>query len=183
MFSIMFSRGGWAFSTGSEGPGQRATHMVNTLSRRAVLTGGALLVSGCSASAPEPEASPAPDPETVLLERLVADKERTIGLYSALVDSGGEVLRPLLDRHRAHLTQLRGRLPVAVSTAAPTPSASPSVLPSAQKVTLARLRDIERKAAAQRTRDLADASASLSQLIASIGACEAAHAVALPRSL
>ncbi|NUT41308.1 MAG: hypothetical protein HOV86_15095 [Thermoactinospora sp.] len=154
---------------------------MNTLSRRAVLTGGALLVSGCAASVPEPVASPAPDPETVLLQRLVADKERTIALYRAHVDSGGEVLRPFLDRHLAHLTQLRSRLPQTLATTPASPS--PSASASAQRVSLTRLRDIERKAAAQRTRDLADASASLSQLIASIGACEAAHAVALPRSL
>ncbi|MFC7588780.1 hypothetical protein ACFQYP_37585 [Nonomuraea antimicrobica] len=48
---------------------------------------------------------------------------------------------------------------------------------------MARLRDLERKAAAQRVRQLDTASPGLAQLIASIGACEAAHVVALPRSV
>ncbi|GAA3474803.1 hypothetical protein [Nonomuraea roseola] len=155
------------------------------LSRRAVLAGGAAMaaLSGCTAGEPAPVASKAPDPEHLLLRELIADKERTIGLYSALVAGGGEKLAPFLARHEEHLAALRERLP-RESTPSPSPSSpAPSPTPSPPKVTLNRLRDLERKAAALRPRQLGKASPPLSQLIASIGACEALHALALPRSL
>ncbi|MEU4702390.1 hypothetical protein [Nonomuraea dietziae] len=153
------------------------------LSRRAVLAGGAAMaaLSGCTAGEPDPVVSKAPDPEHLLLRELIADKERTIGLYSALVAGGGEKLAPFLARHEEHLAALRERLP---RESAPSPSSpAPSPTPSPPKVTLNRLRDLERKAAALRPRQLGKASPPLSQLIASIGACEALHALALPRSL
>ncbi|MEU4329599.1 MULTISPECIES: hypothetical protein [Nonomuraea] len=157
------------------------------LSRRAVLAGGAAMaaLSGCTAGEPDPVVSKAPDPEHLLLRELIADKERTIGLYSALVAGGGEKLAPFLARHEEHLAALRERLPreSAPSPSSPAPSAAPSPTPSPPKVTLNRLRDLERKAAALRPRQLGKASPPLSQLIASIGACEALHALALPRSL
>ncbi|MEV0588167.1 hypothetical protein [Nonomuraea sp. NPDC050310] len=165
---------------------------MNTLSRRAVLAGGALLVpgtvtatvAGCSARTPEAEPPPAPDPEDVLLGQLISDKQRTIALYTQMVDSGGSALRPFLDRHQVHLAELRRRRPLDLPTEAPTATPPTPSTPAAEpKVTLTRLRDVERKAAALRLRQLADASPSLAQLIASIGACEAAHALALPRSL
>jgi len=46
-------------------------------------------------------------------------------------------------------------------------------------VTVDRLRAAERAAAAARPRQLATVSPSLAQLVACIGACEAAHVVAL----
>ncbi|MEV4164599.1 hypothetical protein [Nonomuraea dietziae] len=153
------------------------------LSRRAVLAGGAAMaaLSGCTAGEPDPVVSKAPDPEHLLLRELIADKERTVGLYSALVAGGGEKLAPFLARHEEHLAALRERLP---RESAPSPSSpAPSPTPSPPKVTLNRLRDLERKAAALRPRQLGKASPPLSQLIASIGACEALHALALPRSL
>ncbi len=142
-----------------------------------------MLLSGCAAGDPAPSAAPAPGPEEVLLGRLIADKERTIGLYTQLIDAGGKALEPFRDRHRAHLAELRRRLPVRGVTGSPAPSGSVSASPSRQpRVTLARLREVERRAAAQRPGQLAGVSPALAQLIASIGACEALHVVALPRS-
>ncbi|GAA2357020.1 hypothetical protein GCM10010404_07140 [Nonomuraea africana] len=157
------------------------------LSRRAVLAGGAATaaLSGCSAGGSEPAAPKAPDPEHVLLRELIVDKQRTIGLYSVLVAAGGEKLAPFLARHEEHLAALRERLPRddAQTGSSPTPSAAPSPTPAPRKVSLTRLRDLERRAAALRPRQLGQASPALAQLIASIGACEALHALALPRSL
>lgn len=149
------------------------------VSRRAVLAGGAaaLALSGCTAGPEQTAPTKGPDPEVVLLRELIADKERTIALYAVL---GSERLKPFQERHEAHLKELRRRLPGAGQLPTNPPSASPSPAP---KVSLTRLRDVERKAAALRIRQLADASPSLAQLITSIGACEAAHALALPRSL
>ncbi|MEV5413659.1 hypothetical protein AB0K60_33135 [Thermopolyspora sp. NPDC052614] len=60
------------------------------------------------------------------------------------------------------------------------PEASPSASPAV--VTVTRLRAAERAAAASRAGQLASASPALAQLVACIGACEAAHVIALPSS-
>ncbi|MFI7692290.1 hypothetical protein ACIBQ6_24690 [Nonomuraea sp. NPDC049655] len=165
------------------------------LSRRAVLAGGAAALTACSASGPAGPATPAPDsPETVLLRQVVADKERTVALYSALIADGADSLEPFRARHQTHLAELRKYLPAGPPPASPpvsspavsapaSPGAAPSATPSkSPKPTLSRLRDVERRAAAQRPRQLAGLSPGVAQLLASIGACEAVHAVSLPKS-
>jgi hypothetical protein len=163
------------------------------LSRRVVLAGGAAALTACSASGPPQPSVPPPDsPETILLKSLIAEKERTIGLYSSLIADGARKLAPFRDRHQAHVNEIRKYVkyppstpqsPAATSPASPSPSPSSTATRDTPRATLARLRDLERKAAALRTRQLAGVSPGVAQLIASIGACEAAHAVALPRSL
>ncbi|NRQ33631.1 hypothetical protein HII36_17495 [Nonomuraea sp. NN258] len=154
------------------------------LSRRAMLVGGAAALTACGGT-PEPPPPPAKDSaEVVLLKSLIAEKERTIALYAAVMADGGERLAPFKAHHEAHLAELRKYVPQAAS-AAPTPAtpAASATSSTAPKPSLARLRDAERKAAAARPKQLAAASPGLAQLIASIGACEAGHALALPRSL
>ncbi|MFG1696533.1 hypothetical protein [Nonomuraea sp. NPDC049309] len=166
------------------------------LSRRTVLAGGAAALTACSASGPPPSASPKPDsPETVVLKALIAEKERTIALYSALIADGAQKLTPFRDRHQAHLNELRKHVPAAAlasppssspaaaSSPADSPAPGASSSPAVRKPSLSRLRSLERKAAAARARQLDAVSPGIAQLIASIGACEAAHALALPRSL
>ncbi|MEV0314470.1 hypothetical protein [Nonomuraea fuscirosea] len=162
------------------------------LSRRALLAGGAAALTACSASGPDRPAAPAPDsPETVMLKGLIAEKERTIALYSSLISGGAGKLVPFRDRHQAHLDELRRHVTVptppvaAPGSAAPSPTATPAATATAKarKPSLARLRELERKAAAGRARALGGLSPGVAQLVASIGACEAAHVVALPRSL
>ncbi|MET8866919.1 hypothetical protein ABZW11_28585 [Nonomuraea sp. NPDC004580] len=156
------------------------------LSRRTVLAGGAAALTACSASGPPPPPSPAPDsPEVVLLKALIAEKERTLALYSALIADGGGKLAPFRDRHQAHLNELRKHVPAVSLTAAASasPSPSPTPSPTTRKPSLKRLRDLEREAAASRARQLDAVSPGIAQLIAGIGACEAVHAIALPRSL
>ncbi|MEO3872379.1 hypothetical protein ABGB18_26500 [Nonomuraea sp. B12E4] len=157
------------------------------LSRRALLAGGAAALTACSPSAPAPAPTPqATDtPESRLLKDLIAEKERTIALYSSLIAGGAQKLVPFRDRHQAHLNELRKHVTVPPSPRQVSGTAQPSPSPSAtpQRVSLSRLRDLEGKAAAQRVRRLADVSPGVAQLIASIGACEAAHVRALPRSL
>ncbi|MFF5206297.1 hypothetical protein [Streptosporangium sp. NPDC000396] len=164
---------------------------MRSLSRRALLRGGALgvaavTVAGCATEEPEPLKAEPPDPETVLIKQLIASKERTIALYSSIASSK---LTPFRERHEAHLAELRRRLPPGTAATPSSPPASPSASPSASgspapgpKISLRSLRDLERKAAALRPRQLEGVSPALAQLIASIGACEAAHALALPRS-
>ncbi|MGN9838132.1 hypothetical protein ACTMTI_08415 [Nonomuraea sp. H19] len=156
------------------------------LSRRVLLAGGAAALTACSASGPPQPSAKAPDsPETRLVKELIADKERTIALYSSLIAGGARKLVPFRDRHQAHLNELRKHVTVT-APASPTASASASPSPSptaTQKASLSRLRELERRSAALRPRQLASVSPGMAQLIASIGACEAAHVVALPRSL
>ncbi|MFG1968198.1 hypothetical protein ACGFJC_02690 [Nonomuraea fuscirosea] len=154
------------------------------LSRRALLAGGAAALTACSASGPDRPAAPAPDsPETVMLKGLIAEKERTIALYSSLISGGADKLVPFRDRHQAHLDELRRHVTVPSPPVAAPGSAAPSPTAKARKPSLARLRELERKAAAGRARALGGLSPGVAQLVASIGACEAAHVVALPRSL
>ncbi|KAB8187506.1 hypothetical protein FH608_045340 [Nonomuraea phyllanthi] len=164
------------------------------LSRRVVLAGGAAALTAggttltaCSATGPpEPSAKASDSPETTLLKGLIAEKERTIALYSSLITGGARKLVPFRERHEAHLKELRKYVvvssapPATASPSAATVSAAPSATP---EPSLSELRDLERKAAAQRAKQLAGLSPGVAQLIASIGACEAAHVVALPRSL
>ncbi|MFI7227667.1 hypothetical protein ACIBO5_31010 [Nonomuraea angiospora] len=150
------------------------------LSRRALLAGGAAALTACSSTGPpQPSVRASDSPETLLLKDLIAEKERTIALYSSMISGGAQKLVPFRDRHQAHVNELRKYVTVAsappvTATSTPTPAPKPS---------LSRLRDLERKAAALRIRQLDRVSPGVAQLIASIGACEAAHALALPRSL
>jgi hypothetical protein len=168
---------------------------VRSVSRRTLLRGSALgvaalTVAGCAAEEPKPVVATPPDPETVLLNQLIAGKERTVALYASAASAK---LAPFAERHEAHLAELRRRLrdkllsgasPAAVSSSPASTPPSPSATPApSRRPTLRSLRDLERKAAALRPRQLAGVSPALAQLIASIGACEAAHAMALSRSL
>ncbi|WP_449063995.1 hypothetical protein [Planomonospora algeriensis] len=164
---------------------------MRSFTRRALLRSGALgaaavTVAGCAGQEPGPVPAPPPDPETVLLRQLIEEKERTVALYAALPSRR---LVPFRQRHEAHLAELRRRLPAGnvpepAATASPPGSPSASATPSpSPRPSLRKLRDLERKAAALRPRQTEGVSPALAQLIACIGACEAAHAVALPRSL
>nr|WP_189182446.1 hypothetical protein [Microbispora rosea] len=162
------------------------------VTRRALLGSAAaagLAVAGCSSSSPEPAATPAPpDPQTVLLTALIADKERLVSLYGravAALPGRAAALEPFRQRHTAHLEALRALLPPRSGTvpASPAPPGSPpaSPSPSASAVSVGDLRNAERRAASARPAQMATASPALSQLLASIGACEAVHVVALGR--
>jgi hypothetical protein len=141
----------------------------------------AVTVSGCAGEVEAPAPAP-PDPQVVLLRELIAEKERIIALYGAAA-AGNDDLLPFRERHRAHLAELRRRLPPRATPgpATATPSGTPT--PTPERVSLARLRDIEHAAAAGRPKQVQSVSPALAQLLASIGACEAAHAAALSRSL
>ncbi|MFI6790240.1 hypothetical protein ACIBG4_23240 [Nonomuraea sp. NPDC050383] len=174
-----------------------------SLSRRAVLAGGAAAVAltGCSGESggTGPSEAAQEPPELVLARQLIADKEYVIGLYAALMAKGANTLAPFRDRHQAHLAELRRRFPAAASPASGAPSspggpssggpsggaptAGTPTAGAAAKVSLSSLRELERKASARRARALSGIAPSMAQLVASIGACEAAHALALPRSL
>ncbi|WP_214413010.1 hypothetical protein [Sphaerisporangium fuscum] len=166
----------------------------HALSRRAVLRGTAAGVvaataAGCSKHGSAPPAVPEkPDLDTVLLTSVIADKEHIVTLYRQAALSGAKiatVLLPFQQRHEAHLAELRRRLPAGPSASPAsggTPPASPAPSASANgRVSIGTLRELERKAAAARPRQIGGVSPALAQLLACIGACEAAHALALAR--
>ncbi|MBO3746575.1 hypothetical protein J5X84_10905 [Streptosporangiaceae bacterium NEAU-GS5] len=160
--------------------------------RRAMLGALGLAASGAALSATAacggrsggpaatPSASP-PGPAEALLAQVISGKESLLALYQQAAPGDPALaarLSPFVQRHQEHLAALRKHLsgPPASPSAAATPSAGVS---GPATVTLAMLRTAERRAAASRPAHLAAAPPVLSQLLASIGACEALHAVAL----
>ena len=130
---------------------------------------------------------PRPLPDVAVLREAITGETLMISRYTAVLAAAPGMagsLRPLLDQHRAHLARLRGRLAgprAAVSGASPSPSTShpaPQV-PGTPAAARAYLRSAEDAAAAALLRHLAAASPSLAQLLASIAASEASHALLL----
>lgn len=147
---------------------------------------GALLLAGCrgiAALGPLPEL--AADVRT--LDEAVAAEELMVARYQAAVPILSHNARlaatvaGLLTEHRAHLVQLRARLvlPPRLATASPRPSPTPPALPTEHRKILAELARAEQSAADRLARQLLDVPPSLAQLMASIGASEAMHAVVL----
>ncbi|ETK35746.1 hypothetical protein [Microbispora sp. ATCC PTA-5024] len=172
------------------------------VTRRALLGTAAaagLAASGCSSRPATPPPPARPDPQAVLLASLIRGKEQLVALYQRAELAGGAAARlePFRQRHVAHLTALRTMLPRSAASsphtssapaaspaspgasAAASPDSSPDSSPDA--VPVAALRDAERRAAAGRAAQMAGASPALAQLLASIGACEAVHVIALGR--
>jgi hypothetical protein len=135
---------------------------------------------------------PGQPPEVTTLDRVIAAEELMVARYQAAVAglpaaARASRARPLVEAvladHHAHLAQLRSRLIVPRGSpyrrrrhqpAAPT-------LPAQPREMLAALAGAERDAAASLLHDVVAVPASLAQLLASIGAAEAAHAVLLTR--
>ncbi|GAB3141622.1 hypothetical protein GCM10027161_28840 [Microbispora hainanensis] len=147
-----------------------------------------LAAAGCSSAPRKPAVPAAPDPQTVLLTSLIAGKEHLVSLYGqaiAALPARAAALEPFRQRHAAHLQALRALLPAGGGAgtfpASPAPPAASAAPPSPSAVSVEMLRDAERRAASARPAQMATASPALSQLLASIGACEAVHVVALGR--
>jgi hypothetical protein len=170
------------------------------LPRRRVLAASAaalpvlLATAGCRSSevfaGPDPLAGrPSPAPDVITLQSVIGAEHAMIALYQAAVDRhlrAGDperLLEVLLAQHRQHLAQLQARLVVPPGSAA---SASAAASGSAGaggavsgRVTIARLRAAEQASAAGLVRQLATMPPALAQLLASIAASDATHAVAL----
>jgi hypothetical protein len=90
-------------------------------------------------------------------------------------------LRPILAQHRDHLVRLRARLIVPTGRPVPSPPAhpAPAPVPGTAAGALAYLSDAENAAATALLAHLGTAPPSLAQLLVSISASEATHAVLL----
>ena len=93
------------------------------------------------------------------------------------------LIASVLADHEAHLAQLRSRLIVPRGSAYRPRRHQPAAptLPAQPREILAALAGAERDAAASLLHDVIAVPASLAQLLASIGAAEAAHMVLLTR--
>jgi hypothetical protein len=153
--------------------------------RREVLAGAGLLaLAGCLH---DDEAAPgASEPPEVRLRAGVAVEVAELGaLYAAVLarfPSAGRDLAPLAAEHAAHVEALRGhaRTPSTSPTASPGPSTTsttpapdvPATLPEAVRALAA----AERTAADRRARQAVRTTPGTARLLASIAACDAAHA-------
>jgi hypothetical protein len=157
------------------------------LTRRSVLAATAMTVplvaAGCKGVGglgTPPKAAP----DVAVLHHAIATEQALIARYhAALAGSPGlaGTLGPLLAQHREHLARLTSMLIVpATPRPTPRPSASAPAGPARPRAaTLAALAAAETDAASSLVGRLALAPPALAQLLASIAASEASHALLL----
>jgi hypothetical protein len=159
------------------------------LTRRSVLAATAMTVplvaAGCKGVGglgTLPKAAP----DVAVLHHAIATEQALIARYhAALAGSPGlaGTLGPLLAQHREHLARLTSML-IVPATPRATPRPSPSATAGAARpraATLAALEAAETDAASSLVRRLDLAPPALAQLLASIAASEASHALLLRR--
>jgi hypothetical protein len=160
------------------------------LSRRRVLAASAMAVPvAATASCGVPDLlapPPGPSPSVRMLRAAITAEQSLVDAYAHVTAAYPELaamLRPFRTQHDDHLAQLRGRLiipPHVRTTPPPSPSPTgPVTRPASARAAITLLADAERGAAAAQLGRLGTATPSLAQLLASIAASEATHAVAL----
>ncbi len=174
--------------------------MAERASRRAILAAAAaavpVLAAGCKGIAllgPPPR----PGAEVNMLDRAITAEKLLIARYHPLVarqagagtgtSTSGLVatLAAVYAQHQEHLRQLQLRLilPPRLATASPAASPSPPALPANDSAALvAALATAERAAATRLQAELLTAPPALAQLMASIAASEAVHAVVITKA-
>jgi hypothetical protein len=156
--------------------------------RRRVLTAAAvalpLLAAGCKGVGAL-GTPPKPAADVAVVQDAITGESYLIARYGAVlaaVPALAAELHPLLAQHHEHLARLRARL-IIPKGARPTPSPkhSPRVppVPGTAAAALGYLHDAENAAAAATLAHLERATPSLAQLLASISASEATHALLL----
>jgi Ferritin-like domain len=125
---------------------------------------------------------PQPRPDVDVARRAIASESLLVAHYETVIARTPALagsLGPLLAQHRDHLARLRRRL---YEPRPPTPLASPSVtpVPGTPAAAISFLRTAEQSAATSLLNALAAVSSpSFAQLLASIAASEATHALVL----
>jgi len=159
--------------------------------RRSVLAAAAslsLAAAGCGKGIGALGTPPRLLPDVAVARDAIAGENLMISRYDAAlaaVPALAGSLTPLLEQHREHLVRLQARLiePAAgsqqdQSPSGPAPTAPPQV-PASPAAAQAYLREAEQTAASTLLGKLTAASPSLAQLLASIAASEASHALLL----
>ena len=163
--------------------------MARDATRRRVLTAAAamlpLVAAGCKGIAAL-GTPPKPAPDVTVATDAIAVEQQLIARYSEVLAANpglAPALRPLLAQHHEHLTRLRARLIVpAGGQPLPAPRATArhtAPVPGTPAAALGYLRDAEDAASGALLAHLATAPPSLAQLLASISASEATHALIL----
>jgi len=163
--------------------------MARDATRRAVLAAAAaavpLAATGCKGIAAL-GSPPKPAPDVAVASAALAVERQLIAYYGAVLGAMpalAPTLRPLLAQHHDHLSRLRARLIVPPGgQPLPTPRATApgrAPVPGSPAAALGYLRDAEDAAATALLAHLAAAPPSLAQLLASISASEATHALVL----
>lgn len=140
---------------------------------------------------------PRPLPDVAVATSVIAGERALIAQYGAVLRAMpglAGTLRPLLAQHNEHLARLRSRLSVPAGAPEPTvpggtstagggtstaASGSPPPVPATPTAALASLRTAENTASAALASHLTTVSPSFAQLLASISASEATHALLL----
>jgi len=163
--------------------------MARDATRRRVLAAAAaalpLVLAGCKGIAAL-GSPPKPAPDVSVATDAIAVEQQLIAHYGAVlaaVPGLAATLRPLLAQHHDHLALLRARL-IVPHGGQPLPSPRATArgrapVPGTTAAALGYLRDAEDAAAAALLAHLAAAPPSLAQLLASISASEATHALVL----
>jgi hypothetical protein len=159
--------------------------------RRSVLAAAASLpvvAAGCSKGIGALGTPPRPSPDVAVVRDAIDAETFMIARYGAVLTAVPALagsLRPLLQQHHEHLARLRARLiePRASSRPehAPSAAATPArpQAPGTPAAALNYLRLAEQAAASTLLGKLTTAPPSLAQLLASIAASEATHALLL----
>lgn len=178
--------------------------MAQEATRRSVLTATVLATTGLATSGLTLTGCkgigalgtpPKPLPDVAVATRAIAGERALIARYTATIaalPSLARQLRPILAQHTEHLARLRSRLSdphgaaqptSAAATGASTASASTDsgapTVPGTPAAALAALRTAENAASAALAGGLGPVSPSFAQLLASISASEATHALVL----
>ena len=129
---------------------------------------------------------PAPGADVLTLEHAIAAEELMLARYRAAQAAlpqghSSRVVTAVASQHQAHLVQLKSRLdlPQRLRTARPKPSPTVPPPPAGSRAILATLARAEAQASARLISELTAMPAALAQLMASVGAAEAAHLVLL----
>jgi len=163
--------------------------MARDATRCSVLTAVAaallLVAAGCKGIAAL-GTPPKPAPDVTVATDAIAVETQLIARYGDVLAANpalAPTLRPLLAHHHEHLARLRARLivpvggqPLATPRATPRPTGR---VPGSHTAALGYLRDAEDAASGALLTHLATAPPSLAQLLASISASEATHALIL----
>lgn len=164
--------------------------MAGGMTRRRVLTAGAaalpLMAAGCRGIAAL-GSPPKPAPDVAVTRTAMAMEAQLIAQYDAALaalPALAGTLRPLLAQHHDHLARLRARLIIPAGHSLPAPSPGPRArrsppVPGTATAALGQLRAAEDAASGALLTHLVTAPPSLAQLLASISASEATHALIL----
>ena len=162
--------------------------LTRAVPRRRVLAVSAMMVplaATASCGVPDPLAPPpGPSPSVRALLAAIAAEQALLGSYARVLAAYpglAGMVHPFRAQHDEHLAQLKGRLiiPPHVTPPPPSPAPQPAHRPASARAATGLLASYERAAAAAQLGRLGAATPSLAQLLASIAASEATHAVAL----